>query len=408
VINRSAVGAEDVASLSPLEHVFSGTGAYGITLVFSFSARLDRDRLQESLAQTVARFPWIWCCLEESFDRRSLRLSPRRDPVVLETGSCASAHADKDQFVGPLDPAVGSPLARFCLTDTPSGSVLGVRISHAMTDGSSLFHFLVSWAQLTRGLPVVDPVRVPLAFKSGAVDDSTAERVLSEYGLFSSGKRESVRSDALKEELLYLGPAEVTALRDRAQRESGARLSVNDVLTAHLWQRLGPNWCQEMNESESILSCPVDMRAAAGLPWNHFGCVIGFAVTRLEVERLRRAQLGELALQVRQAVQALNAESLPAATSVLEHLRQKRGLAGVQNFQVRHPRGGMLITNVTRAPLAELDFGQGAPISFISDASQYHAASLFTHPEGIQVRVMPRPTTVASHSSRRPLMENQL
>jgi hypothetical protein len=68
----------------------------------------------------------------------------------------------------------------------------------------------------------------------------------------------------------------------------------------------------------------------------------------------------------------------------------------------------MLITNVTRAPLAELDFGQGAPISFISDASQYHAASLFTHPEGIQVRVMPRPPTVASHSSRRPLMENQL
>jgi hypothetical protein len=391
MMNDSAAYDADSAILSPIEHAFCGAGACEITLLFSYDRVLERTRVQNALTEAVAHFPWMWARLAPAANDYSYRLAPRVESVLLEDGNAAPFLGEHNRFVGPLGTSIGSPLARFCLTETEHGSVLGIRVSHAMTDGSSLFHFLVSWAQITRGQPFADPVRAPVAPAQVELDDATAERIVAEYGFFAGATRESIPTELLREELLYISPPELAELRERAQQEAGAQLSTNDVLMAHLWQKFGPDFCREGGEAESILTCTVDMRALAGLPWNHFGCVLGMGTVRMEGARLRLASLGDVALRVRQSIKSMKPDSFVVVSAALEHLRRRRGPRGVQNLHIRHPSAGMLLTNVTRAPLTELDFGGGPPKSFVSDASQYHAASLFTHPKGIQVRLMPRP-----------------
>jgi len=54
-------------------------------------------------------------------------------------------------------------------------------------------------------------------------------------------------------------------------------------------------------------------------------------------------------------------------------------------MHVQHPRSGVLVTNLTRLPVAELDFGTGAPSDVYADARQFNAASFIAHPEGMVI-----------------------
>jgi hypothetical protein len=357
-------------------------------LLLSFPRPLDRRRLQNSLTQVVARFPWLWSHVEETADGGSCRLSPCDEPVLLEDGNVGAFDGEKTGFVRALGTAAGSPLARFCLTETSSGSLLGVRISHVVGDGASFYHFLVSWAQVTRGEPMVDPVRLPIAYDSDASDDPSAEQILSDCGLFVAGAREIVPSESLKVDSVYLSPADVESLRERAQRDSQTKLTTNDVLTAYTWQKYGSQWALAAGEPESFLSCAVDMRALTNLPWNHFGCAIGLAVTRMDTDQLRRASLGELAILVRQAVKSITADSFPRANATLDRVRRAHGLAAVQKLHIRHPRAGTIISNLTRAPIPQLDFGSGIPSVLAADSAVYDAATFYTYPGGIHLRLL--------------------
>lgn len=390
----------EAAVLSPVEHVFCGPGGYTITFVFSFSGVLDRDRLQRSLAETVARFPWVWSRLEQRPERSALRLALRDEPVVLEAGRAGVALHEREQFVGTVEAEVGQPLARFALTDTPSGSVLGLSLSHAIADGASFFHFLTSWARITRGEPIFEPVRVamPLVTRTGSAELTPAQ-IWSECGLYSGGRRESVSSEALEEELIYMTHDDVKALHARAQRDSDMRLSTNDVITAHLWQTFVPGWCDEAGESEASVTCPVDMRLVAGIAPTHFGCALGFAVAKMDVDRLRRASLGDVAAHVRRAIKSIDRDRVLGANGTLERLRSEQGVHSVQNLHLRHPRSGMIVTNMTRMPIAELDFGAGAPVSFSADARQYHAASFYADPNGIGLRVYRKRTRASAEEA---------
>ena len=43
--------------LSPIDHVFTGVGAYPLEFVFAYGGRMDADRLAESLRRALALFP---------------------------------------------------------------------------------------------------------------------------------------------------------------------------------------------------------------------------------------------------------------------------------------------------------------------------------------------------------------
>jgi len=73
--------------------------------------------------------------------------------------------------------------------------------------------------------------------------------------------------------------------------------------------------------------------------------------------------------------------------SGLESLRRQDGLAAMEKLHLRHPDSGMIVTNLTRMPVRDIDFGSGPPISFLAYADVFSSAAILQAEQGVEVLV---------------------
>lgn len=77
---------DDVLCLSPIDHVFTGVGAYPIEFAFAYDGTLDPGRLRASLDQTLESFwPLRSKLVKVAEDAYGFR--PASDGLVFETAS---------------------------------------------------------------------------------------------------------------------------------------------------------------------------------------------------------------------------------------------------------------------------------------------------------------------------------
>lgn len=89
----------------------------------------------------------------------------------------------------------GERLMHARLTQTPEGSVLGVSVSHALTDGFSFFLAKSMWAALARGEAVKAPpmqrlLQAPEPQVAAAMENLDPQTLLEKCGLFWSEPRQ--------------------------------------------------------------------------------------------------------------------------------------------------------------------------------------------------------------------------
>jgi hypothetical protein len=402
-----------VIPLSPIDHVFTGRGAYPLEFVFAYGGRVDAGRLAESLRRTLALFPAAGSRLVRLEDD-SYGLEPGEEGCAFEAGTSAVGFADaadRHAFVDPVETVPGQPLARIRLTQTADGSVLGVGLSHAIVDGFSYFYFLSAWSRVFHGRDVPppwldrgllqpgEPPRVP-ADPSGPVQPeplpmarSLAEERLERdsvragCGLFFDERRRAVPRDRLRWTRRVFPKAELSALLAEAQAECPVRLSYNDVAAAWLWRAHVPGWAGA-GEETAFLSCPVDLRRTLpGFPPTYFGCAVALANATIEGERLAGATLADLARRVRDAVAGVDEAGARRALAVIDGLRRREGLAGLERLHVVHPRAGILVTNLSRLPVREIVFDAGPPVAFDILAPAERCAVVLPAEDGLDVRI---------------------
>jgi hypothetical protein len=262
-------------------------------------------------------------------------------------------------------------LAHARLTQTPSGSVLALSISHALVDGFSFFQTMANWAAGTQGRASTTPPLQRLLRPSeehvrAVAEELSARSLLEATGMFWAQPRK-VLANPPQQQTVHLGAAELEQLVADAQRDVAKKLRQNDVLTAWLWRTYGAQWWPTPGDDHLYMSCPVDLRrhfgegnAAA------FGCTISNASVRVTPQELAQLPLGELALRIQRGVADVVADDWQKRVAPLEALRRQHGLSALHSVHMRHPHRGMLVTNMSRLPLAELDFGCGAPHDFKS------------------------------------------
>lgn len=61
---------------------------------------------------------------------------------------------------------------------------------------------------------------------------------------------------------------------------------------------------------------------------------------------------------------AVDAGAALRSLASLEALRRSEGLAAMEECHVVHPTQGLLLTNLSRLPVAEVAFDAGAPVAF--------------------------------------------
>jgi hypothetical protein len=379
--------------LSPIDHVFTGRGAYPLEFVFAYSGAIDPVRLEESLRRVLASFPAASSLLVRSEGRYALEPAPEGCVFeVADTADGFDADVPRTRFVAAVETQEGEPLTRVRLTQTPSGSVLGVAMSHALVDGFSYFHFLAAWSRAFGGEPLPPPSHERerlLASADPALGAIDVDAVARGCGLFLDAPRAATRREALRWTRILLPAAELRQLHETAQRDCPVRLSHNDVLAAWLWREHAARWI-EPGEANAWLSCPVDVRRRLpGFPRTYFGCAVALASTALERERLAFEPLGALARRVRDVVDEIDGAAMARSLATIETVRERLGFAGLERLHVVHPRAGLLVTNLSRLPVRQIVFDAGAPFAFDVLVPAERCAIVLPAQDGLDVRICP-------------------
>jgi hypothetical protein len=380
--------------LNPIEHVFTGTGSQPITFAFSFAAALDAEALRRGLEETLALFPLARSRLQRISDTAyALQVFEAGLTFdVVKTGPTFDRRRRVEEYVTPVSTSEGEQLTRIVLVQTPRGSVLAVSMSHALVDGFSFFHFLSSWARTCRGACLLPPSmegRAVPADSNPRAELVAAEEVLDRCGLFYGEPRGSEPVAPEDTERFLLAEQEIAELRRSIDPSHGARLTDNDLITAFLWKKYLPAWIDAAGDPAVYVTCPVDFRRIVpGFPRTYFGCALRFATASIGLDRLSRAPVGELATLVRSAVSGITAASVAASLRALEDLRCTEGLAALERIHLRHPRRGMIVTNLTRMPIGDIDFGPGPPSDFLAYAEVRGSAAILPARGGVEVLIV--------------------
>jgi shikimate O-hydroxycinnamoyltransferase len=385
-----------VIPLSPIDHVFTGRGAYPIEFVFAYGGPLDAGGLEDSLRRTLALFPAVASRLVRLPDD-AYGLEPADDGCVFEVATAPTRFADttdRHTLVDPVETVEGQPLARIRLTHTPGGSVLGVGLSHAVVDGFSYFAFLSAWSRVFQGQEIAPPFPDRSALQPGRASGGTADpsghgqtESLGMTGLFLGERRPAIPRDRLRWTRRLFPRAELSARLAEAQGDCPARLSFNDVVVAWLWRTYVPTWASA-GEETAFLSCPVDLRRVLpGFPPTYFGCAVALANASIERERLAAASPAELARKVRDAVAAVDEARARQSLRAIDRLRRGEGLAFLERLHVVHPRAGLLVTNLSRLPVREIVFDAGPPVAFDILAPVERCAVVLPAEDGLDVRI---------------------
>ena len=383
-----------IIPLSPIDHVFTGVGSYPIGFVFVYKDAIDPARPRSSLNETLGQFRPLRSKLIK-ISEHSYGLQPADDGLSFEVSSSSEIFEeskDISKFLDSVHSVEGEPLTKIKLTQTPRGSVLGVSISHALADGFSYFHFLSSWSRVFQGKRILSPSHQRELLMPKTSDHQkliTPDDILARCGFFWGGKRHaSSREQIHYEERLLISKDTMSKLLAEAQKECEVPLFYNDVITAFLWKKYITEWNESKSNLTTYVSCPFDYRRVLRiLPRAYFGSALCCATASIDYESLVHASLGKLALLIRKAVAQVKQDYVLGSLKTLESLRQQRGLAAMGEIHVMHPRDGLVVTNISRLPVQNLEFGSGTLTGFQVLNSAQRAAAILPAQDGVDVRV---------------------
>ncbi len=381
----------DQIPLSPVDHLFLGPGSQPITFAMMYASALDPGALRTGLEKTLEAFPLVSFRLvrgaEAEFVFRRTAEAPGLE--ILDSDAPFDPAEGTSPYITPVRSVEGSPLARFTLTRTPSGCVLAASISHAIVDGFSYFHFLSSWARICRGERFLPP-SFDRSFVERLMGQGEPVDLLASCGLFAGERRTETPPDGHRAERFTLSAAEVGAMVDDARRSAGVSLTENDILVAFLWKRsLFGN-----SGGDGYVTCPVDFRRLLPeFPKTYFGCALAFATASFPAEELANAPIGRLAVLVRDAVAAVRADRIQGSIRALSQYRLEYGSEGMEKIHLRHPDRGLIVTNLTRMPIHDVDFGSGPPSGYVPNVEISNGAAIVPAAGGIGIISMDGPSS---------------
>ncbi len=380
--------------LSPVDYIFTGEASQPITFAFSYRKKIDPELLKKSLKATLGYFPILQCQLHKiSESDYEYRITP--DGLNFDIRESHSAFKESDrigQYITPVNTIEGNPLTRITLTQTPEASVLAISISHALVDGFSYFHFLSSWAIISWGEKFLSPYldrRVVSSFDENNFKDTSADDIYTFCGLFYGGQRHQMTAGSMRSERMFIPEETIRSHIGEVKRVHQISCTENDVITAILWKKYLSLWNEEDVQHRAYVTCPFDFRRALpDFPKNYFGCAIVFATAEIGFKDLVTASVEDLSLLIRNSVSRMKPEYILNSMRALENLRRQKGLSAMAELHLRHARHGMIVTNLTRMPIQDLDFGFGSPEKFITYAEITRSAAILPAEKGVEVIIV--------------------
>ncbi|MFB0566256.1 MAG: acyltransferase [Candidatus Aminicenantaceae bacterium] len=380
--------------LSPVDYIFTGVGSQPITFCFYYNKNLDPDLLRKGLNETLNYFPILRSKLVK-ISKTDYEFHTSDDGLTFQVSDSNVAFEKSksiEKYIMPVRTIEEKPLTKITLTQTPKGSFLAVSVSHALVDGFSFFYFFSSWARICRGESIIIKPSLERTVFSSYLKSSkktfTSNDIYSNCGLFYGNKRSNWQGGPINEERILISKDTIRDYLKEVENERDISLSENDILTALLWKNYIPSWIKENDNPVTYVTCPFDFRRAlSDFPNNYFGCSICFTTASIDLSSLSKVSIGDLAILVRNSVNKVRSDYVVRSLQTLESLRKQKGLEVMEEIHLRHPNHGMIVTNLTRLPIRELDFGAGIPVDFLTYVDVLGGAAILPAVKGVEILV---------------------
>ncbi len=380
-------------SLGPIDYLFTGNNSQPITFAFSFKTRIDHVHLQNSLDTTLEAFPVVRSQLHKVNDRELAFniIDEGLNFSVHETDKTFNKDDHIENYIEPVWTTENQPLTRISITHTPEGTVVAVSISHALVDGFSYFHFLSSWARISRGDRILSP-HIPRdmfsKFIQAGTNQITRDILYNDCGLFLDNRRTEKNSRDMTIEREYIQNDTIKSYIDEVHQIRNLVISENDVITAMLWKKYIPAWTAAGEDKKVYITCPFDFRRTlTGFPKNYFGCGLCFATAETTRNHLLNASIGDLALLIKKSISVVEDEYIKQSLSTIDSFRRQNDTVELERIHLRHPLTGMIVTNLTRLPIRDIDFGSGTPEDFLAFAEIEQGAAILPAKNGVEALV---------------------
>jgi hypothetical protein len=282
-----------------------------IHLVFFFERQLDMRVLDDAFAHALTNLPIF--AGRMTLVGGALRIRCRGQGVPFTSVSSdrtlheAIRSVTKDSGDWLVDPVNGAtarwgfgPLCKVRVTHlADDATAIGVSLHHAIGDMQTLMFFMNAWSAAAAGKPLPEPVIVEN--RAAYLDERLPADGAREPGVRCLGLAETARSllylakDGRKQRTLslYFGDDEITRMRDAY--ENRMRLSVNDVVCAHVSEAL-------MNADPAVnrrtLAISVNTRNRCGLD----PMLVGNILSALNVDIRRGETARSIAERIRHDV----------------------------------------------------------------------------------------------------------
>ena len=381
--------------LAPPDYPFTGSSPYSVQFTFFFHQPQSIQLMSDALQRTLEHFYPVKSQLILEHGRFYLQPGNEINLEVIEHKSeeclpIVSLPSELEEFYLEVKAEENSPLARFCLHQYQDGALLVANIAHCVVDGYSFFYFMSSWARECRG----ESYGLPCHERERLIPDTThnifsnnSNTFIAQFsqitGLAVRHERQFTNVGRINWEANAIPPDKINELKATCLPNQP---SDNSILCAYLWQKYAQLW-HACDEPETLLSlnCALDFRRIYRkvIPRLYFGNAFKETRIQLPLERVLNSSLGELAKQIQSSVQRQRPSDIDQFLLALDTFHNRYGVERMPSLHVSDPESGMLITNLSKAPLQDLDFGSGAPFALMPLVSATRVGVILPSSKGI-------------------------
>lgn len=282
-----------------------------VHLVFFFERRLDSTALRRACARALTTLPLFAGRITVNSGRMRIRCEGQGAPFTtvsshrtlldaIGSTSCDSA----DWLIDPVNAATArwgwGPLCKVRVTHlADDATAIGFSWHHAIGDMQTAMHFMNAWADAAAGRPLADPLIVE--DRAAYLDQHLPSGGARIPGVRFLGLAETARSalylatQARKQRTLslYFGEGEIERMREAY--DGRVRLSVNDLVCAHVSEALME---ADPAVDHRILAIAVNARNRCGLD----PMLIGNIITTLNFDVQRGESAYSIAERIRHDV----------------------------------------------------------------------------------------------------------
>ena len=235
-----------------------------------------------------------------------------------------------------------------------NGTVIIPKMNHLVGDGYSYFYFMSVLAAISKSSY--------MPFKKYSIcrlaSPQLKRTVLKEYHFNKAKIEEPFEHQNCTIKLEQVPKTYVKEEIKKIKAKYSMIVSTNDVLSAIVFKKIFEKQKAQI-DNQFTLSIPMDVRRQVKeLGPKFFGNGIMLHHLNLSIGELDKIDNSELALKLRKSIPSVNTEMYVEYLSALESKIKRSSIHSLKPYD---PEKGCLVTNLSRMPIQQLNFGSGNP-----------------------------------------------